>query len=53
MPRDTRDGRFDVLTKGRVNANYNLWTRNPVEITAQELAENTLPGARGYKGPSY
>ena len=47
------NGRFDVLTKGRVNTNYNLWSRNPIEITAQELSSNTIPGPRGYKGPSY
>ena len=47
------DGRFDALSKGRVNTFYNLWTRNPVEITAQQLATNTIPGPGGYKGPSY
>lgn len=47
------DGRFDVLAKGRVDTFYNLWTRNPVEITAQQIATNTVPGSRGYKGPSY
>jgi len=47
------NGRFDVLQKGRVNTIYNLWSRNPVEVTAQELSSNTIPGLRGYKGPSY
>jgi 3',5'-cyclic AMP phosphodiesterase CpdA len=47
------DGSIDVLANGRVNARYNLWSRNPVVVTAQELASNTVPGPRGYAGPSY
>jgi len=46
------DGQVDVLAKGRVNKHYNLWTRNPREVTAAELA-GAAPAGGGYKGPSY
>jgi 3',5'-cyclic AMP phosphodiesterase CpdA len=46
------DGTVDVLAKGRVDKHYNLWTRNPREVTAAELAGKSLPGG-GYQGPSY
>jgi 3',5'-cyclic AMP phosphodiesterase CpdA len=47
------DGTVDVLTSGRVNKHYNLWSRNPRAVTAEQLAANSVPGARGYDGPSY
>jgi 3',5'-cyclic AMP phosphodiesterase CpdA len=47
------DGRVDVLTGGRINKHYNLWSRNPRTVTAQELAANEIPDPRGYAGPSY
>jgi len=47
------DGRVDLTTGGRVNKHYNLWTRNPRDVTAAELASNSLPAPRGYAGPSY
>jgi 3',5'-cyclic AMP phosphodiesterase CpdA len=47
------DGSVDVLAKGRVNKHYNLWSRNPRVVTAEQLAKNTLPEPRGAKGPSY
>lgn len=47
------DGRVDVLAGGRINKHYNLWTRNPRTVTAQELAANDVPGPRGEAGPSY
>jgi 3',5'-cyclic AMP phosphodiesterase CpdA len=47
------DGSVEVLKGGRVDKHYNLWSRNPREVTAQQLASNTIPGPRGYKGPSY
>jgi hypothetical protein len=46
------DGSVDVLAKGRVDKHYNLWSRNPRVVKAQELAGNSLPGG-GYQGPSY
>lgn len=46
------DGSVEVLLKGRVDKHYNLWSRNPREVTAQELAGKSLPGG-GYQGPSY
>jgi 3',5'-cyclic-AMP phosphodiesterase len=46
------DGTVDVLAKGRVDKHYNLWTRNPRVVTAQELTGKSLPGG-GYQGPSY
>ena len=46
-------GTVDVLQGGVVNKNYNLWSRNPRTVTYAELAANTVPGARGYDGPSY
>jgi len=47
------DGRVDVLTGGRINKHYNLWSRNPRTVTAKELASNSVPGPGGYAGPSY
>jgi len=46
------DGSIDVLVNGRVDKHYNLWSRNPRIVKAQELAGNSLPGG-GYQGPSY
>ena len=46
------DGSVDVLVKGRVDKHYNPWSRNPREVTAQQLAAKSLPGG-GYQGPSY
>jgi len=46
------DGSVDVLAKGRVDKHYNLWSRNPRIVKAQELTGNSLPGG-GYQGPSY
>jgi 3',5'-cyclic AMP phosphodiesterase CpdA len=46
------DGQVDVLAKGRVDKHYNLWTRNPREVTAAQLA-GPAPAGGGYKGPSY
>jgi len=47
------DGTVDVHVGGRVDKHYNLWTRNPRTVTAEELASNAIPGAGGYGGPSY
>jgi len=47
------DGTFDVAKGGRVDKNYNLWTRNPRTVTAQQIASNAIPGPGGYDGPSY
>jgi 3',5'-cyclic AMP phosphodiesterase CpdA len=47
------DGRIDVLKKGRVDKHYNLWSRNPRTVTAQQLTSNTVPGSGGYDGASY
>lgn len=47
------DGQVAVLKSGRVNKIYNLWDRNPLVVTAQELSTNTIPGPRAYKGPAY
>ena len=38
------DGTVDVLAGGRVDKHYNLWTRNPRAVTAEQLASNTIPG---------
>jgi len=46
-------GTVDVLASGRVDKNYNLWTRNPRTVTAEQLTKNAVPGQRGYDGPSY
>jgi 3',5'-cyclic AMP phosphodiesterase CpdA len=46
------DGTVDVLANGRVDKHYNLWSRNPRVVTAQELAQSSVPGG-GYAGPSY
>ena len=46
-------GTVDVLAGGRVDKHYNLWTRNPRTVTAEQLAHDTLPDPRGYDGPSY
>jgi hypothetical protein len=47
------DGRVDVLANGRVDKHYNLWSRNPRIVTAAQLDGNSVPGPRGYAGPSY
>jgi len=47
------DGSIDVRSDGRVDKNYNLWSRNPRSVTAANLASKDEPGARGYDGPSY
>lgn len=47
------DGRVDVHTNGRVDKHYHFWSRNPRVVTAEEMASNTIPGPRGYDGPSY
>jgi 3',5'-cyclic AMP phosphodiesterase CpdA len=47
------DGSVEVLAGGRVDKHYNLWSRNPREVTAQQLANNAVPGPRGHAGPSY
>ncbi len=47
------DGRVDVRKSGRVDKHYNLWSRNPRAVTAQQLASGTIPGPGGYDGPSY
>jgi 3',5'-cyclic AMP phosphodiesterase CpdA len=39
--------------EGRVDKNYNLWSRNPRRVTAQQVASNSIPGSGGYDGPSY
>jgi Icc protein len=39
------DGSIDVLRNGRVNAVYNLWSRNPVTVTAAYLDSNGATGA--------
>ncbi len=46
------DGTVDVLAGGRVDKHYNLWTRNPREVTAKQLAAGPPTGG-GYAGPSY
>jgi 3',5'-cyclic AMP phosphodiesterase CpdA len=47
------NGTVDVLAKGQINKHYNLWSRNPRTVTHAQLASNSVPGARGYDGPSY
>jgi len=47
------DGTVSVHESGRVDKQYNLWTRNPRIVTAKELASNEVPAAGGYNGPSY
>jgi hypothetical protein len=47
------DGSVDFLTNGRVDKHYNNWAKSPRTVTAAQLAANTLPGPRGYQGPSY
>ena len=47
------DGTVDVLNGGRINKNYNLWTRNPRRVTARQLTTGSVPGPGGYDGPSY
>jgi 3',5'-cyclic AMP phosphodiesterase CpdA len=47
------DGSVEVLAQGRVDKHYNLWSRNPREVTAEQLTANTLTGSRGHAGPSY
>jgi 3',5'-cyclic AMP phosphodiesterase CpdA len=46
------NGRIDVLGNGRVDKHYNLWSRNPVVVTAASFAGKP-PAGGGYKGPSY
>ena len=38
-------GSIDVLGSGRVNAVYNLWSRNPITVTAEYLDSNGTIGA--------
>jgi 3',5'-cyclic AMP phosphodiesterase CpdA len=47
------NGMVDVHASGRVDKHYNLWDRNPRTVKHQELASNSVPGPRGYDGPSY
>jgi 3',5'-cyclic AMP phosphodiesterase CpdA len=47
------DGRVDVLAGGRVDKHYNLWSRNPRVVSAQQLDSGSVPGPRGHAGPSY
>jgi 3',5'-cyclic AMP phosphodiesterase CpdA len=47
------NGTVDVQASGQVNKNYNLWSRNPRTVAYENLAGNSVPGARGYDGPSY
>ena len=47
------DGRIRIHSDGRADKHYNLWTRNPRDVTAAQLATDAIPGARGYQGPSY
>jgi 3',5'-cyclic AMP phosphodiesterase CpdA len=47
------DGSVEVHAGGRVDKHYNLWSRNPREVTAQQLAGDSVPGPGGYQGPSY
>ncbi|HBZ69901.1 MAG TPA: serine/threonine protein phosphatase [Deltaproteobacteria bacterium] len=42
------DGSVDVLKSGTVNANYNLWDRNPRTVTYAEVTKGIKGG-----GPSY
>jgi len=46
------DGNVEVLTSGRVNKNYNLWSRNPRQVSAAQLG-GAKPSDGGYKGASY
>ncbi len=47
------DGTIDVRANGRVDKHYNLWAQSPRTVTAQQIAANQVPGAAGYRGPSY
>jgi hypothetical protein len=47
------NGVIDVRKGGHVDKTYNLWTRNPRVVTAAQLDAGKVPGAGGYKGPSY
>jgi hypothetical protein len=47
------DGRIDFLTNGRVDKHYNLWAKSPRTVTAAQLTNDAVPGARGHQGPSY
>jgi 3',5'-cyclic AMP phosphodiesterase CpdA len=47
------DGSVDVRAKGHVDKHYNLWSRNPRSVTAAQIANNSIPGQKGYAGPSY
>ena len=42
-------GTVDVLASGRVDKHYNLWERNPREVTAADLEAGKIQGG----GPSY
>jgi len=46
------DGTVDVRAGGRVDKRYNLWSQNPREVTASQLAAGNFEGG-GYAGPSY
>jgi 3',5'-cyclic AMP phosphodiesterase CpdA len=47
------DGSIEVGAKGRVDKRYNLWSRNPRQVTAEQLETDSVPGPGGYRGPSY
>jgi 3',5'-cyclic-AMP phosphodiesterase len=47
------NGRIEMLDSGRVNKHYNLWSRNPREVTAADLATGKPPAGGGYSGSSY
>ena len=47
------NGTVDVLGRGRVDKNYNLWDRKPRTVTAAQLDAAKVPGKGGYDGPSY
>jgi 3',5'-cyclic-AMP phosphodiesterase len=47
------NGVIDVRKAGHVDKTYNLWTGNPRVVSAAQLDAGKVPGAGGYKGPSY
>ncbi len=47
------DGTVDVHGNGRVDKHYNLWAQSTRVVTAEQLANDALPGKRGSQGPSY
>ncbi|MFQ5699798.1 MAG: hypothetical protein ACE5IL_16155 [Myxococcota bacterium] len=47
------DGQIDVHPGGRADKHYHFWSRNPRVVTAKQLASSSIPGPRGYAGPSY